>query len=129
MDVAGVAAAAGAVADEDGAHGLRPLLAMGVVVAAHVGGRRAGAHVDGDHVRVRQEGVVRLARVDRLGAHRRDQEGEQRRRRREQPDGRHLDQSGCWVMPRREETMAGQVKVDTYAGVCGTVCACTNAFL
>jgi len=88
VNVAGVAAAAGALAHEDAAHGLRPLLAMGVVVAAHVGGRRAGAHVEGDHVRVRQEGVVRL------GARRRDQEGEQRRRRREQPDGRHLDLAG-----------------------------------
>lgn len=91
VDVAGVAAAAGALAGEDGARGRRPLLAMGVVVAAHVGGGRAGAHVHGDHVRVRHDGVVRVCR---LRAHCRDEEGSgggagEQQRRRELPDRRH----------------------------------------
>lgn len=87
VDVAGVPAAAGALAREDGARGFRPLLPMGAVVTAHVGGGRAGAHVYGDHVGVRRDGVLR---VHRLGSHCRDNEEGGDQGHSGPPDGRHL---------------------------------------
>lgn len=87
VDVAHVAAAARARARLDRAVGARRRVVL--VVAARHGGRRAGGHVDGDHVGVPQDGAVR---AQRLGAHRDDEEsgGGEQQRRRGRPDGHHL---------------------------------------
>jgi hypothetical protein len=125
VNVAGVGAATGALAREDVARGFGSLLAVGVVVAAHKGRGLSGAHVDGDHIRVRQDGVGRLVRVHRLGAHRGHEEGggAGEKRHRARPDRRHPN-----FVAGEEGRGRDGIGKGGRAGVSGTAGLCTFCY-